>query len=132
MLEALRASVDGLRGGTPGRRFWDAYHQEDRCGGSVVRSVGAAVVGVLCVVAGLLMLVIPGPGVATLLLGLWILSSNFLSVARLLDKFELWLKRSRLARNIRRSWSRSSQLTRALVRLLGLVPCLVLCYVVLT
>ncbi|AFR05862.1 MULTISPECIES: PGPGW domain-containing protein [Nocardiopsis] len=51
-------------------------------------------VGAVVVVAGIVMLVIPGPGIASILLGLLILSTEFRWARRLLHPAKVWTLRA--------------------------------------
>lgn len=126
MIGSIRDSIRGLAEGVPGRCFWDAYHRDGRHRGAGVWTVLAAVVGLLCVVAGLLMLALPGPGVAFLLLGLMILGGESLFVSRFLDKAEMWLRRVHW--ELKRFWKGASPTTRAVVGWVVLTAVAVLCY----
>lgn len=48
---------------------------------------------VLAIVAGLIMLVLPGPGLLVMIAGAALLAEESLFTARLLDRFELWMRR---------------------------------------
>lgn len=54
-------------------KFKHAWHKTPR----PARRVLVFVIGIACIVAGLFMLVLPGPGWATIFLGLAILASEF-------------------------------------------------------
>lgn len=77
-----------LRGGTPGQRFVD-YHdwRAARPRGLGMRVVRVALAAV-CLPAGLIMLVTPGPGILALLAALGLLAQESRAVARMLDATE--------------------------------------------
>lgn len=83
MIGAIRGRLRRFAEGAPGRRFWDAYHRDGRRRGVGVWTVSAALVGLACVVAGLLMMALPGPGIAFLLLGFVILGRQSLFIRAL-------------------------------------------------
>ena len=47
---------------------------------------GVTIAGILVILAGVAMLILPGPGVAAILLGLWILATEYIWAERLLKK----------------------------------------------
>lgn len=55
-------------------------------------------IGALLIVAGIIMLVIPGPGIVAILLGLAVLGTEFRSIRRITSSIRSW---------IRRTWRRS-------------------------
>lgn len=80
-----------LREGKPGHRFQDHYRHEkrqNRSGRSHAR-VWRLVAGVALVIVGLVLCVIPGPGLPFIFLGGGLLASESLFVARIMDWFEL-------------------------------------------
>jgi membrane protein DedA with SNARE-associated domain len=81
----------------PGRRFQELYERRAPC--SVLKRWGRLLGGGLLCLAGLVMLVAPGPGILILLIGGALVAQESIAVARLLDRAELrirrWLKRLR-------------------------------------
>ncbi len=104
MIARMRNSLQDFQESKPGRRFRDRYdrrHQEDRSRlspSSILYIVG----GVLLVIASLFLGPAPGFGFGTAFLGLAMLASEFLLIARFLDKAEVWLRS--LGRELRDIW----------------------------
>ena len=104
MIARMRNSLQDFQQSKPGRRFRDRYdrrHQENRSRlspSSILYIVG----GVLLVVASLFLGPAPGFGFGTAFLGLALLASEFLLIARFLDKAEVRLRS--LGRELRDIW----------------------------
>ncbi len=104
MIARMKNSLQDFQQSKPGRRFRDRYdrrHQEDRSRlspSSILYIVG----GVLLVIASLFLGPAPGFGFGTAFLGLAMLASEFLLIARFLDKAEVWLRS--LGRELRDVW----------------------------
>jgi len=60
---------------------------------NAARKIAIAVVGVVVVLAGVVMLFVPGQGVLTILLGLGILATEFVWAHRLLRRLRIRLKK---------------------------------------
>jgi len=58
----------------------------------------AAGLGALMVLAGALMLVLPGPGLLVIALGMALIAEESLWASRLLDRLDLWIERRFLRR----------------------------------
>ena len=57
-----------------------------------LRRIGAVVAGVILILAGIPMLVLPGPGVLSILLGLSLMAGQFPWARRLLAGLSVWLR----------------------------------------
>jgi len=84
----------------PGRRFIDRYHRRRHQHSTQVGRALSIFIGVAFLMAGLVMLFVPGPGTVALLIGLALLAEESQLMARFLDWLELkirpaahWLKR---------------------------------------
>ncbi|WP_218033116.1 PGPGW domain-containing protein [Brevifollis gellanilyticus] len=79
--------------GKPGRRFQDAHIRHMERGQHAQGLQRWLLVGLeaLLMLAGLVMLVLPGPGLLVALAGLGLLAREFLGLARVLDRGELAL-----------------------------------------
>jgi hypothetical protein len=80
-----------FRDSAPGRRFQDRYERTSNAAGWrrwAVLTAGAA----RCFV-GLVMLVAPGPGILLLVVGAFMLAEQSLACARVLDRWELRLRK---------------------------------------
>ena len=100
--ERIKNQWQDLLRSVPGRRFQDRYHRLRQRKTSAVRRLVSLGIGAAALLAGLVMLFIPGPGILTLIVGLGLLAEQSLTVARVLDWLELkarqagkWLKKAR-------------------------------------
>jgi hypothetical protein len=75
----------------PGRRFQKLYESRPPC--SPLKRWGRLVGGVLLCLAGLVMLVAPGPGILILLIGAALMAQESAAVARALDRAEVRIRR---------------------------------------
>ncbi len=132
MFDALkngfRERWEQFKEGRPGRRFEERYHRRHEAGD--VRFGPARLLyiaaGVLVMLAGVVMLPAPGPGMAVIVVGLSLLGSEFLAIARFMDWGEV-----RLWRGFgwtRRTWRRASLPARIGLALLALVVAVALGY----
>jgi hypothetical protein len=84
-----------IKRGRPGHRFQDRYQREKRS--EHTRSAHGRVwklgLGILSVVIGLVLCVIPGPGVPFIFLGGGLLAAESLIVARFMDALEVRLRK---------------------------------------
>lgn len=82
--------LKALRRGRPGYRFqeWHRAHRHRVDGWGRILTI---FLGLLLVLMGLVLMAMPGPGLLVALLGLTLLGSTSLTVARALDRAELWL-----------------------------------------
>jgi hypothetical protein len=92
VFERFKAEWKELRRSSPGRRFHEYYRRRRgrRDGGS--RGIWLAI-GVGLSAAGVVLLMIPGPGIPVLVLGLAALARESERVARALDALEVRLRR---------------------------------------
>ena len=74
-----------------GRRFQTRHRLRRSSGGSVARKVLISGMGVLVVLAGIVMIVLPGPGMLAIILGAALIAEESLFAARVLDRFDLWV-----------------------------------------
>lgn len=113
MIGNLKKSWQEFKGSEPGSRFKDRYRrrQEDGRSRLIVR-IFYVVLGALVAVGSLFTAPLPGPGFATVFLGLAILAGEVLLAARFLDWSEVRLRA--LWRFTNHAW-RSSPLGKAAV-----------------
>ncbi len=107
-----------LENAKPGDRFERTYRSQQE-GRSPLRKVVSIVIAFAIVVAGIILLPAPGPGMLVVALGLGLLAREFLIVARVLDWLEPKLRNAVAAG--RRLWARSSPLGRAALVLAAVV-----------
>jgi hypothetical protein len=83
----LKAHWRAFKASVPGRRFRDRYDRRHLTTRNWLNwsQVLYVVTGCLALILGVLMLVTPGPGSLFILLGLALLASEFLVLARILD-----------------------------------------------
>ena len=95
--------------GKPGRRFQDAARRNaaNRANHGLVYRCIRPLVGLLLLLLGVFLCVVPGPGIPFLLLGLSILSGSSKTLSRFLDWSELKLRA--LLRSLKRWWRHSPQ-----------------------
>ena len=128
MIARMRNSLQDFQQSKPGRRFRDRYdrrHQENRSRlspSSILYIVG----GVLLVVASLFLGPAPGFGFGTAFLGLALLASEFLLIARFLDKAEVRLRS--LGREFRDIWRTLPLALKAVVVLVAVALAVALLY----
>ena len=97
MLEALKREWRAFREQRAGTRFRRIHRRRaGRSSGRVMRIV-VIVAGAVLTVVGLVMILLPGPGLLTMLAGVALIAGESLMVARQLDRLNLLLER-RLAR----------------------------------
>lgn len=118
MLAKLKEHWRELKSSRPGHRFQDRYrrrkkeHQGGFHWGRWLNILG----GVLLLLVGLFMLAAPGPGLLVEIVGLSLLGSEFLTLARFLDWAEIRLRK--ILSWARRWWKGSGWLARGAVILL--------------
>lgn len=78
---------------TPGRRFQERYRRMQEQKGSAWKRCAWVCGGVLLVLVGLFFCAVPGPGIPLLAAGLALIAQESKSLARLLDKTEIRLRR---------------------------------------
>ncbi len=106
-----------LNNSVPGRRFRDRYHRRQHSGhdrSTLMRACYTSF-GIGIAIGSLLLAPLPGPGWGTFFVGLGIVASEVLYVARLLDRSELELRKS--LRRAKRVWGKSALAGRMLIAL---------------
>ena len=112
----------------PGQRFKDRYRRRRQDGQShIVLRIFLITLGAVIAVGSLVLAPLPGPGWATVFIGLMILAGELLPAARFLDWLEVWLRK--LARFIHKVW-RASVLGKIAVILAAALCVAALIYVV--
>jgi uncharacterized protein (TIGR02611 family) len=113
MIEKLNESWEEFRESEPGHRFQERYRRRQQVErGHLFRRVFLILLGTIITLGSLFLAPLPGPGFATVFLGLAILAGELLPAARFLDWAEVRLRR--FARFVGRVW-RSSALGKVAV-----------------
>ncbi len=76
-----------------GRRFQTRHRMRRAQTAGVARKFVICTFGVIIALAGVIMLVLPGPGLVALVIGAVLIAEESLLVARALDRFDLWVTR---------------------------------------
>ncbi len=92
MIRSLKGDWEEFKESKPGERFKDRYRRRQQKQGHIVKRVVLVVLGSVLAVGSLLTAPLPGPGFATVLIGLAILAGELLPAARLLDWSEIRLR----------------------------------------
>ena len=117
MLKSLKQSWHRFQADSPGRRFKQQFRRWRESGRTRLPKVLFIAAGVLLIAIGILLLFIPGPGLATILLGALLLAQQSWPLARALDRTEVRL-RNRLMRGWR-SWRAFSKAQKILLVILA-------------
>jgi uncharacterized membrane protein YbaN (DUF454 family) len=112
VLGALKNRRQELAHEPPGHRFQNRYRKKKQEGSSRLRMLWL-IAGFVLMAAGLVLLVIPGPGSVLLIIGAAFLAEESQVAARILDRLELKLRKlGELALN---RWRRTGMVARSLV-----------------
>ncbi len=93
MIGRLKGDWEEFKESKPGDRFKDRYHRRQQEPGHLVNRIVLVILGSILAVGSLLTAPLPGPGFATVFLGLAILAGELLPAARFLDWSEVRLRR---------------------------------------
>jgi hypothetical protein len=91
-VQSLKNNWRELADDEPGKRFQHRYEQKQREGRSAAH-LFKMVAAVILIAAGVVLLVIPGPGSVLIVLGGAMLAEGSMSVARALDWTEMRIRR---------------------------------------
>jgi uncharacterized protein (TIGR02611 family) len=128
MFAQLQQHWREFRESKPGQRFKDRYRRRRQDEQShIVWRIFLMTLGAVIAVGSLVLAPLPGPGWATVFIGLMILAGELLPAARFLDWLEVWLRK--LARFIHKIW-RASVLGKIAVILVTALCVAALIYVV--
>ena len=92
MLKSLKGDWEEFKESKPGDRFKDRYHRRQQEPGHLVNRIVLVILGSILAVGSLVTAPLPGPGFATVFLGLAILAGELLPAARFLDWSEVRLR----------------------------------------
>jgi uncharacterized protein (TIGR02611 family) len=127
MIEQLQQHWREFKVSKPGQRFKDRYHrrrQDEQ--GHIVWRIFLITVGAVIALGSLVLAPLPGPGWATVFIGLMILAGELLPAARFLDWLEVRLRK--LGRFVYDVW-RASVLGKIAVILVAALCVAVVAYV---
>lgn len=93
MLDTLRQRYRAFRAHPAGERFQHRYRRRACRGGGAVRKLLTIVAALALIVAGIVLLVLPGPGLLLILLGAGLIAEESLLAARMLDRTDLAISR---------------------------------------
>jgi hypothetical protein len=115
----LRAHWRDLKRGRPGHRFQDRYERARKTTrqSGRARRIGLAAGGIVCVLIGLVLSVIPGPAIPFFLLGGAMLATESRRIARFMDWSEVRLRK--LAAWAKRRWRKFPTVARVLLIIIG-------------
>src|ERR1051325_5724853 len=97
---------DDLKQASPGERFQRVYRHRRKSAHGIARKTLSIVVGIVVILAGVVLLFIPGPGLLMILIGAVLIARQSLVAARILDRTELQLRK--IFFWAERRWRRSS------------------------
>ncbi len=92
MIGRLKGDWEEFRESKPGERFKDRYRRRQQEPGHVVKRILLVILGSVIALGSLFTAPLPGPGFATVFLGLAILAGELLPAARFLDWSEARLR----------------------------------------
>ena len=78
-----------LKKGEPGRRFQSRYERKQHERAGIVRKWSLIVLGVVLILAGIVFLPLPGPGILIIAAGAFLMAERSRAAARALDWVEL-------------------------------------------
>lgn len=90
MSVSLRRQWEHFSASPTGRRFEARYRLRRANRSGMVGKVLICSLGALIMLAGVAMLVLPGPGILALILGAALIAEESLVAARLLDRLDVW------------------------------------------
>lgn len=106
MIEQLQQHWREFTESKPGERFKDRYRQRRRDEqGHIIWRIFLITLGAVIALGSLILAPLPGPGWATVFVGLMILAGELLPAARFLDWLEVWLRN--FGRFVKQVWQAS-------------------------
>jgi len=94
MIERMRQNWREFKESKPGQRFEERYRRRQQAErGHLAWRVFLITLGAVIAVGSLILAPLPGPGWATVFVGLMILAGELLPAARFLDWLEVWLRK---------------------------------------
>ena len=119
MLERLKESWHELKDGEPGSRFVDHYERRRERGTSQWKRVAFTALGIALLLAGMFMMVAPGPGILGVFVGGGLIAQESRTAARVMD----WLERQarKVSEPAKRAWDRASGPVRTALVVISLI-----------
>jgi uncharacterized protein (TIGR02611 family) len=115
MIQEFKKQWQQFKDAEPGHRFQDRYdrHKKEAHDSGINGKMFTIVLGLIVTIVGLVLIPAPGPGTIIFFLGLSLLGSEFLPLAKFLDKAELrlrpWVEKARpLVEKAQNLWKRTS------------------------
>ncbi|HKH58268.1 MAG TPA: PGPGW domain-containing protein, partial [Rubrobacter sp.] len=106
MFDQMKEHWLEFRESKPGQRFKDRYRRRRQHEqGHIVWRIFLITLGAIIALGSLVLAPLPGPGWATVFIGLMILAGELLPAARFLDWLEVWLRK--LGRHVYKIWRAS-------------------------
>ena len=106
MIEQMRQHWREFRESKPGQRFKDRYRRRQEAErGHIIWRIFLIALGAVIALGSLILAPLPGPGWATVFIGLMILAGELLPAARFLDWLEVQLRK--LWQFVRKVWRAS-------------------------
>ncbi|MGB0132508.1 PGPGW domain-containing protein [Dokdonella sp.] len=93
MTVTVRRQWEHFSASRAGRRFQTRYRLRRSSRNGPLRKVLISGLGALVMLAGVAMLVLPGPGLLAILIGAVLVAEESLFAARLLDRIDVWISR---------------------------------------
>jgi uncharacterized protein (TIGR02611 family) len=121
MIDRTKQNWQEFKQSKPGHRFRDRYERRQQAehgrwsAGKILNIVG----GLALVAAGIFLVAAPGPGWITVFIGLGLIGSEFLPIARVLDLGEV--KGRVITEGAKALWDRSSMGVKILIGLLATI-----------
>jgi hypothetical protein len=92
VIAALKKNWTDLAKHPPGRRFQNRHRRQDQRGSSTSRTLKLAA-SIVLILAGAVLLVIPGPGSVLIVIGAALLAEESMIVARFMDSAEVRIRK---------------------------------------
>src|SRR5687768_16912343 len=89
LLKNIKKRWQSLKRGEPGKRFQDEYDKRHGADASRAKKIGILAAGVIVLVAGIILMPAPGPGILIVAIGAAMVSQESKFAARVLDGVEV-------------------------------------------
>lgn len=119
MFEGLKENWRELKDGEPGSRFVDHYERRQERSPGAWKRAALIVVGVVLLLAGLFMMIAPGPGILGIFIGGGLIAQESRAAARVMDWLEVQVRK--VTEPAKRAWDRASRPVRVALVALSLI-----------